>query len=392
MLSWPVVSLEDLADIQIGKTPSRSESLYWGGTHEWVSISDMNGSKVLPTTREFITQQAIERCGMKMNLPGTVLLSFKLSIGKVAIVNRPLFTNEAIAGLSIKNLKRIIPQYLAWALRSIALTEGLDRAAKGLTLNKPKLQNLRIPLPPLNEQRRIAAILDQADELRRTRQEAVDALDRLRESLFRDSFVNVGQNSWPTVEIGDLSDNIRTGPFGSQLLHSEFVESGIAVLGIDNAVRNEFAWGERRYISEDKYKSLKRYTVKPDDLIITIMGTCGRCAVVPRDIPPAINTKHLCCITPDPRVVLPTFLHATLLTHPDIRRQLGVEAKGAVMPGLNMGIIKALKFRLPPIDMQKAFAAKVTKLNLLVATQREHMVELKNLFVSLQYRAFGEHD
>ena len=235
-------------------------------------------------------------------------------------------------------------------------------------------------------------MLDAADALRAKRRETLAQLDTLLQSTFLDMLGDPVRLGWTMVTVEAVASSqrgaIRTGPFGSQLLHSEFVDEGIRVLGIDNAVANEFREGEPRFITARKYEQLRRYTVRPGDVLITIMGTCGRCAVVPDDICTAINTKHLCCITLDRGKCLPEFMHAYFLGHPIARRYLERSAKGAIMSGLNMRIIKALPIPAAPLDLQHRFAAIVQSVERQKANQRAHLAELDTLFASLQSRAF----
>jgi type I restriction enzyme S subunit len=296
-------------------------------------------------------------------------------------------TGNAMA-LDKLDTSRVDLGFLAYALRFRGLSDVISGSAQPQITRGPLL-GVQIPLPPLDDQKRIAAILDQADELRQKRRQTLEKLDNLRDSIFIDTFVWNERDEWPVVRIADIATDIRTGPFGSQLLHSEFVDEGIAVLGIDNAVNNEFRWDERRFITPEKYRGLRRYTVRPGDVLITIMGTCGRCAVVPENIPVAINTKHLCCITLDANRALPAFLHASFLQHPAVLKQLGVQAKGAVMPGLNMGIIRSVELRIPPLDLQLAFVSRTDVLDEMRARYREHEDHLDTLFASLQHRAFS---
>ena len=319
------VSLQQICDIQIGKTPSRSVPEYWGGELPWVTISDFAAGRIVTATKERITRIGAAKSGSKRIPRGTLLLSFKLSLGKRTFSGCDLFTNEAIAALHVLDHDVADRDYLYWALGSIDYNRLVDRAAKGKTLNKAKLKLLQIPLPPLDEQKRIAGILDAADALRAKRREALAQLDTLLQSTFLGMFGEPVRSGWTMVTVETLASSqsgaIRTGPFGSQLLHSEFVDEGIRVLGIDNAVANEFRAGEPRFITAQKYEELRRYTVRPRDVLITIMGTCGRCAVVPDGICTAINTKHLCCVTLDPWEVL-AGVYACILPRSSHRSQV----------------------------------------------------------------------
>jgi type I restriction enzyme, S subunit len=290
------------------------------------------------------------------------------------------------------NITDLHTPYLGEYIRANAAF--LRSKCKGATvphLDGAILRGLDVPLLSVSEQKRIALLLDKADSIRRRRREAFSLTDEFLRSLFLEMFGDATAWVMKTVEtmLADKPNAIRTGPFGSQLLHGEFVDSGIAVLGIDNAVRNEFSWGKPRFITPKKYAQLQRYTVYPGDLIITIMGTVGRCAVVPEDIPLAINTKHLCCLTLDNSKCLPEFLHAYLLYHPIAARHLKQACKGAIMDGLNMGVIKSLPVPAVPMTLQERFKAIASRVRHTKDRIATHGHEADNLFQSLQQRAFA---
>ena len=239
----------------------------------------------------------------------------------------------------------------------------------------------------LESQLEIVNRLNAVEKIIKARKEQAEKLDELIKSRFIEMFC--GLDKWKYVFIRDICTDMRTGPFGSSLHHDEFVDNGVFVLGIDNAVDNEFSYNRMRYITEEKYLQLKRYTVQPLDVIITIMGTVGRSAVIPEDIPLAINTKHLACLTLNKSIANPYFVAKTFQIHPEILYQLSLNSKGAIMDGLNLTIIKGLKFRLPPIDLQNQFANFVTKVEQQKATVQKSINRLETLKKSLMQEYFG---
>ena len=166
-----------------------------------------------------------------------------------------------------------------------------------------------------------------------------------------------------TVEqlLANKRGSIRTGPFGSQLKHSEFTDQGVPVLGIDNVVANKFLWAKPRYIPPEKYAKFTRYRVSPGDVIVTIMGTTGRVCVAPDDLPECMSTKHLCVLTLDRSLVEPLFVWGALLFDDHVRAQTRVQGQGQIMEGWNLTIVKRLQLRIPPIDIQQSFTRIMTR-------------------------------
>ena len=379
------VSLQQICDIQIGKTPSRSVPEYWGGELPWVTISDFAAGRIVTMTKERITKIGAAKSGSKRIPQGTLLLSFKLSLGKRTVSGCELFTNEAIAALHVLDYDVADRDYLYWALGSIDYDRLVDRAAKGKTLNKAKLKILQIPLPPLVEQKRIAWILDAVDALRAKRREALAQLDTLLQSTFLDMFGDPVTNpmGWEKPPLEDLCDKVIDCPHSTP----RWSGSGVICLRTSNLGKGEWNWADTRFVIEEDYtERTRRSEILPNDIILSREGTVGVLALVDEGMRLCMGQRLVQLRVVDSQLH-PRFL-LNLLLHDLAPERLSRLIAGSTSKHLNVKELRKFPVLLPPLDIQHSFAAVVESVEQQRARQRAHLAELDTLFASLQSRAF----
>lgn len=184
---WKTGTLGKLCKIAIGGTPTRENPEYWDSQKEtdnlWVSIRDMN-QRVINDTAEYITDEGVKNSNAKLQHEGTILLSFKLTIGRVAFAGRQLYTNEAIAALETEQLDS---NYLYYGLQQWDLLQDVDQAIKGATLNKAKLNKIEFQYPvSLQEQTQIATILSTIDRAIEQTEALIAKQQRIKTGLMQD--------------------------------------------------------------------------------------------------------------------------------------------------------------------------------------------------------------
>ena len=154
--------LKDIFDLQMGKTPSRNNSEYWNSEdYKWISIADLSKTgKYISDTKEYLSESAVEESGIKVIPANTVVMSFKLSIGKTAITAEDMYSNEAIMAFHDKHVVDVLPEYIFYMFKYRNWDEGSNKAVMGKTLNKATLSEVEIEICPIEEQREIVNILD----------------------------------------------------------------------------------------------------------------------------------------------------------------------------------------------------------------------------------------
>ena len=395
---WEWKKLENICKVKGGYAFKSDEFTKSGITV--IRISNFNDGELDITNCVFINSDLLNQFDEYKLADGDILIAMSgATTGKIGIVKqttKPLLLNQRVGKFSIFN-DCLDNKFLYYFVKGEFFKKEVLKFASGCAqpnVSSKQIESIKIPLPPLPTQRRIVSILEKAEETTRLRAQADELTDRLLQSVFLELFYknNPDYDNWDCFSIHNLSSpekgSMRTGPFGSNLKHSEFVSSGIAVLGIDNVVNNQFQWAQRRYITEEKYKELKCYTVYPNDVLITIMATIGKSCVVPKDLPLSISTKHLAVITCDESKCDPQFLSFSILFHPEIKLQMTKANIGAIMDGLNLKIIRALKIHLPPLPLQQKFARIVEKVESMGQSQNQSKQQIEDLFSALMQKAF----
>lgn len=384
---WSYKPLSQLCDINIGKTPSRSKPSYWGAGYTWVSISDLK-EKYISKTKEEITDVAVAESNCKVVKKGTLLMSFKLSIGKLAFADKDLYTNEAIVALPIKNDSKLNKEYLYYVLKFIPLVGG-NQAAMGQTLNKQSLSALQIPLPPtIEDQKRIAKVLSQCEGLIQKRKASIDLLDELLQSTFLEMFGDPVRNEkgWDIVPLSKFG-TIDRGVSKHRPRNAPELLNGVHPLIQTGDVANAgtYILDYKQTYSDIGLKQSKKWPA--GTLCITIAANIAKTGILTFD---ACFPDSIVGFVVDSKEATNLYVHHLFSF---FQRILEKNAPSAAQKNINLEILRTFKVPQPSIEVQKEFDIIALKIESLKKQFNQSLEELENLYGSISQRAFkGEID
>jgi len=382
--------LEKLCDIIIGRTPSRSNKAYWGKSNTWVSITDLK-TKLITKTKEQITNLGVDKSRSRLITKGTLLLSFKLSIGKLAFAGKDLYTNEAIAALPILDRNEIDKDYLYYALKYIPLVGG-NQAAMGKTLNKKSLSELLIPYPKsISDQKRIAKILSDCEQLIDWRKESIQLLDKYLEATFLEMFGDREKFKLDTIKniASKKKYSLSSGPFGSSLTSKDYVKDGVLVLRGKNIANGILDLSDSKFVINEKAESLKRSAIFPNDIVIVAVGSSGVAFKIPDEFPKAIVSQNFNKVTCNTDKVLPTFLQH-MINSEIVQSKFRKVMVDAGRSFLSLTNIKNVEIPIPDLNSQYEFEDIVSKVQSVKNDFSKSLDELNSLFGSISQKAFKD--
>lgn len=385
------VKLKELCSMQSGGTPSRGKSEYYNGTIPWSKISDLEKSNDgnIYKTEEHITIEGLKSINNRLFKKGTLLLAMYGSVGKTAIAEIELSTNQAILGLNIKDETKLDIKYLRFWFTTIK-EKLLDRAVGGTLQNISMgiVKDLEIPLPNLPTQQKIAAILDKADELRQYNKQLIEKYDALTKSLFLEMFGDPVRNEkgWEIKKLGDITDLITDGKHGNC---NDESGSGYYFVSAKDIRNNKINYINSREIPKLEFEEVdKRTNLQSGDLVMINTGaTIGRMAIA-KDIPETRRStfqKSVAVIKVKKDVISSFFLQFVI--------ELGLKSfanmgSGSAIKNLLLSEMRRFNIIIPNLNLQNQFAERIQIIETQKQQAQEALAKSEDLFQSLLQRAF----
>ncbi len=364
------------------------------GTFTYIDIGAVDQeSKAIGPISPIPCEQAPSRARQLVKSGDILVSTVRPNLNAVALVPDQLDGATASTGFCVlrPKIEALDSRFLYHWVRSETFIEEMIRLATGASypaVSDRIVKGSRIPFLSLSEQRRIAAILDKAEELRTKRRAALAKLDRLAQSIFIEMFGDPLSNpkGFPQMKLaqvsqfenGDRSSNYPSG--------DEVISEGVLFLSTKNLVEKKLDLAKANYISENKFQSLTRGKARNGDLLITLRGTLGSCCIFNAPDGRAFINAQMMIIRPTTKVTS-SFLHA-LLTGSTFKRHLVSIGNGAAVQQLTATQLAELMIMVPPPDLQNEFTQKIGSVERYRGFFEESLVGTEALLTSLQHRAF----
>ncbi|MBC8018893.1 MAG: restriction endonuclease subunit S [Verrucomicrobia bacterium] len=382
------VQLGNVVNIVGGGTPDRSNPNYWDGEVPWASVKDLKSCSINETT-ETITEEGLKNSAANLIPAGNIIVATRMALGKAAINTIEVAINQDLKAIYCK--KELDSRYLLHFLNAQSdniKSQGKGATVKGITLDV--LKELEIPLLPLDEQRRISAILDKADAIRRKRQESI----RLTEEFLRSSFLEMfgdpvtNPKGWVEIKIGGIAE-IQGGLQVSVKRAGNPIE--VPYLRVANVYRDRLKLSEIKTIFATQSEVDRLKLIVGDILFVEGHGNpneIGRSSVWDGSIETCIHQNHLIRARVEPNIADPVYISAFLNSQGGRRQLLSFGKTTSGLNTISTSNVKYTTVLLPPIKLQNSYSTIVAKIK--SSTNRYQMsLDLnQQLINSLTHRGF----
>jgi len=387
---WEIRHFGDVVKYNLGRTPSRSIKKYWENPYfYWVSISDMIQYGEIKFTKEKISKIALDEVfKSKYSLKGTLLMSFKLVIGRVSILSVDAVHNEAI--ISIFPFNNILDKfYLMYYLSNISYDRYLDRAVKGNTLNRKKLDMLHIIIPPLEEQKRIAYVLSKIQNAIKIQDRIINSLQELKKSMMHKLFTEgIGHTEFKDTEIGripkeweiktieEISYKVKAGgtPRRKELKYWNGAIPFVTISDITNS--RIYIYKTKEKISELGLNNSSAWLVPPNSLLVSMYATIGETAI--NKIEVATNQAILAII---PKPCFNVEFGAYVIKY--YKKFLYNKNIQSTQKNVNKAILKNFKIPFPPLEEQKRIADILSTIDNKISIEENRKKYFEALFKTM---------